>query len=448
MSVEASIIAAIVEGGSQALRTVYREGVSIEDFIEYEEEMQWIEDQAAGRQSLSVRDFRRKFPDFEWLPPTENLKELLPLLKRERIYTELNSLLHTVSGELDFDNAVEQSELIHEAVSQIRRLHAPRSVDLLSAGWREHLHASKLLRKLRDQGQAPGIPTGLDWIDFHWDGLVPGRLIVVLGRPGEGKSYLTLKFCWSAIKNDSKVLLFCPEHNAFENRCRLHTIASADKDVQKALGLNHSFRNRALMTGYGYNIKSYQRFLQFLEEEYGEIVMLSNRNRRQPMTVSYIESRIEDVQPDLVVIDPIYKVHSARAWDSKWSEIADVSDRIEELSSSYHIPIVITNQAHRQNTGAAERMDAPGKDKSHGSDVPIQEGDHVIGVKHISEERRMILRCTKSRWGEDFRFEVKFHPNTGVMRELTKPAGSYYNGSDDPDDDEVDQMVKNATRSE
>jgi hypothetical protein len=104
---------------------------------------------------------------------------------------------------------------------------------------------------------------------------------------------------------------------------------------------------------------------------------------------------------------------------------------------------VVTNQAHRQNN---KRDDAPHKDSSFGSDVPVQEADHVIGVLHMSEEHRMIVRCTKSRFGADFRFEIRFFPNTGLMQEIGSPEGSYYNGSDNLEEDELEEIISSVKK--
>jgi hypothetical protein len=35
--------------------------------------------------------------------------------------------------------------------------------------------------------------------------------------------------------------------------------------------------------------------------------------------------------------------------------------------------------------------DAPHKDQSFGSDAPVHEADHVVGVKYFSDERKLIL---------------------------------------------------------
>ena len=424
---------------------LYQAGITREDFITCDEEFDWISYQISKRKVINPRVFKRRFPDFEWLPPQgESLIDLLEDLKAERAFVETVSLVENLSNELSVENAIERARFAREQLGQITRTFDPVSDVNLIGDWRDHYESQKALRLLREGGQAPGIPTGSQWLDFHWDGLVPGRMIIVLGRPGDGKSYLIMSWVWHAIKNQYKVLFFSPEMSKHEHTCRLHTLASADPDVKKELGLRHSFRNRALMNGLGFNMKSYRQFCEWMNEGCEEVVM--PKPGRAKITPGFIEAKIEEHQPALVVIDPIYKVKGPITRKSNYEELSDVSDMIQDLAESYNVPIVVSNQAHRQQS---KKEDAPHKDSSFGSDVPIQEADHAVGVKHISEEHRMIVRCTKSRFGQDFRFELVFFPNTGVMRELDAPSGSYYNGNDeDADEEELRQIIETVKGSE
>lgn len=445
MSVEASVVAAIVEEGTSGLRKLYQAGLAAKDFPSYEDEVQWIEQRISNRKPVNPRIFRQRFEDFDWLPTKERLHDLLEEFRQERAFIDLNTLIETVTNELEVDNAVDKAEFMRDNLSEITKLYSPKSDVLLAGGYEQHLEEQKQIRALRLAGVPPGVPTDIEHLDHHWDGLGNGRMIVVLGRPGEMKSILTTKFGWAAMKRSYRTVMFSPEMNAREHRCRLHTLASADKDVQAALGFEHSFRNRALMNGIGYNIKRYRKFCEYLEGLGGEIILITGTHRRDKMSVGFIESKIADLGPDLVIIDPIYKLKPTRQRMSKVEEIGDISDSIEDMSEMFNIPIVVTNQAHRQG-GGNER--APHKDKSFNSDVPIQEADHVIGVKHIEEEHRLLLRCSKSRFGKgNFHFEMKVWPNTGVMYETSSPKGSYFNGKDeDADDEELSDIVDRATK--
>lgn len=443
MSVELLVLTKIVEEGGSGLRRLFQAGVSEEDFVSYEEEFLWIQDRISTKQTLNVRTFRRKFPEIEWHHSGENLVDLLVDLKKERAFIELRSLIESTSEQLDFDNAMQMAESVKDLAGQIARIHAPHSDHSLVADWKEHIKEQRQLRKLRDAGHTPGVPTGLIHLDHHWDGLVPGRMILVLGRPGDAKSFLLALFAATCIKNKMRVVMFSPEMNKREHMCRIHTLLSALPDVKQALGLKNSFRNRALMTGVGYNLKSYQQFCRYVDETLGgEVHLVTNQYRRGPMTPGYIEAKVADLNPELVLIDPIYKVKSTRKRESPYHELMDVSNAMQELAESYHVPVVVTNQAHRQQQGKGARDDAPHKDSSFGSDVPTQEAAHVIGVKNVTEEKTIKFRCSKSRFGENFRFEARFIPNTGVFKELSMPETNYYNGKDDDvEDEELKEII-------
>jgi len=189
-------------------------------------------------------------------------------------------------------------------------------------------------------------------------------------------------------------------------------------------------------------LKSYKRFLEFCETLPGEICLFTQKYRRDKMTPSYIETRIDDLGLELVIIDPIYKLKNPRKRQLKHEEIQDVVDNIQDLSKGYNIPIVISNQANRALMGT--RGDPPSKDSSFGSDAPAQEADTVIGVKHFSEERMMKVNCTKNRYGESFKFEIAFWPNVGKMDDITEIKGDYANGYDPEMVEEVAKALKKA----
>lgn len=157
------------------------------------------------------------------------------------------------------------------------------------------------------------------------------------------------------------------------------------------------------------------------------------------MTASYIESKIDDLGLDMVVVDPIFKLKSSRRRDSKREEIEDVVDSIQDIAEAFQIPIVISNQANRQH---GTRGDAPHKDSSYNSDAPVQEGSQVVGVYHSQEERKLIMRCTKNRFGGNFRIEADFYPNLGVLEDVTPIQGNYLNGNESEADEDEDVQTR------
>ncbi len=438
MSAEELLIPLLIDQGAAGLRQLYASGISADDFQTYDQEFEWIERRAYERKPINERIFRERFPDFDWLLPKEPLKDLAATLKEERAFIDVRSLLETIDSSLTQDNAIDMVEQAREILTQISRRYSPRNDIPLFSNVDKHLERMRQGMILAKQGVPPGIPTGIPHLDFHWDGFVNGRYIVVLGRPGNAKSFLIEEFDWTAAKNGYRVGLFSPEMNEHEHLCRLHTLASADKQVQEALGLKHSFRNRPLLRMSGFIYKEYRKFCQYLDREVpGEVVLFTNTHRRQLMTPQYIEARIDDYGLDMVIVDPLYELHlpgRRDQWDST-PRVAAISTEVSSMAESYNIPIIVSNQALRMQT---RQDDAPHMDRSFNTDVPVQQADHVIGLKFFSEQHRMLCRCSKSRFGQNaFRFELDFRPNTGMIKPIT-PVPFL---RDNEDDDELEEMV-------
>jgi replicative DNA helicase len=342
---------------------------------------------------------------------------------------------------LTAENAIFKAAELREVLGQVLKIHAPHSDVLVKDDWKGHLKRLQELAIISQNGDIAGIPTGLPHLDHHWGGLQGEASYVVLGRPGDAKSMTLVKMAVTGAWNGHRMGFFSPEMTEHQHRCRIYTMLSAIPEIQKACGLRAAFRNRALREGHGFNMKTYKRFLEYIEEEMvGEIVILTQKYRREKMSASYIESRVEDLGLEAIFVDPIYKLRPPRHRGNKWEELAEITDSLVDIAHGFNIPVVMSNQANRALVG--KRGDAPDKDSSFGSDAPVQEADTVIGVKHYSEERLMKFSCTKNRHGEPFKFSARFLPNIGVMDDVTPLTGDYYNGYDPEKVQEISDEVR------
>jgi hypothetical protein len=425
-SVEVLTITLLVHDGASALRKLYGAGVSRADFPIYEDEFEWIEKRLGRRKTLNRRVFQERFPDFDWQMPKEPIEDLAQELKEERAYEEVNTILQTLAENVTKDNAVELAMSMRDRLTAVTRKHAPLS-DIDLDEWESVYEEMRQGMILAKQGMTLGVLTGDPWLDHHLGGFMPGQFIEVLGRTGEGKSYKMVAFGWAAKKQHKNVGIFSPEQNAHETRCRYHTLASADPMVKLDLGIRHSFRNRALMHRNGFNLKAYQVFMEYLRAMPGQIHLLAGTGMKDQMGIGYIEDRIVELELDLVLVDPIYLLKPVRIHrdGNNWQETAWIAESLHMLSERYNVPIVFSNQAHEGDSAKAQ-SDAPHKAGGFGSKSLNHLSDYVLGVKHISEERRMIVRCSKSRFGQGFRYEVYFDANTGVTKYDNAPDWNYY----------------------
>jgi len=445
MSAEALTIAAVVQEGAPALRKLYASGVSINDFPIYEEEFRWIENRLGRRKPVNRRIFRERFPDFEWAPPREPIEDLAVSLREERALEEVTAILTTMADEVTKDNALDIATQMRERLAVVTRKHAPLA-DIDLDEWEMVIEEMRQGQILAKQGMSLGVLSHDPFIDFHLGGWLPGQFIEILGRTGEGKSYKMTAFGWAAKQQGRKVGLFSPEQNAHETRCRYHTLASADKKVKADLGLKHSFRNRALMFRTGFNLKSYQALCEYLREMPGRFHLLAGAGMQDQMSVGYIEDRIVELELDLVLVDPIYLLKPVRVHHqgNNWQETVWIAESLHRLSERYQVPILFSNQAHEGDSLRAQ-ADAPHKSGGFGGKALGHLSDYVMGVKHVSNERRMIVRCSKSRFGSAFRYEYFFDANTGATKYPEAPDVDYFDVDDDIDEDEFERLMTGET---
>jgi hypothetical protein len=439
LSVEAFVLAALVDEGTP--KKAFQAGISREDFEMHEEEWDWIISRAEKRKPITPRLFKQAFPEFDFIIQREPIPALIEELKKERAYVSISSGIDDVLADLDQENAVEKAAHLREILGEVLKLHAPNSDVLIKSGWQAQYQRAKELAILRTTGHVPGIQTGINHFDHHFGGLLGATAYLFLGRPGDAKSMVLGKLATEGAWGGWRMGFFSPEMTEHQHNCRFHTLLSAKREVQQAVGLKGAFRNRALKDGYGFNIKTYRNFLEYIDRHMpGEIVLFTQKYRREKMTPAFIESKIDDLGLDAIIVDPIYKLRSPKKRGTRWEELNDIVDALVDIAHTHNIPVILSNQANRALVG--RRDGPPDKNSSFGADSPVQEANAVIGVRNYPEERVLRFDCSKNRDGEQFKFSARFVPNIGVLEDVTPIKGDYLNGHDPEKVAELHEAIK------
>lgn len=445
VSAEAILLTKLVEEGAGALRQVYTHGIGSNHFAYYAREFSWVESRVARRKPINRRVFREAFPDFEWMPAhNEAVPDLALELKEEVALAELTALIATLSEEATKDNVLSLALQAREKLTEITRAHSVMSdVDL--DDWEHTIKEMRQGQILAAQGQRLGLSTGFPHLDVHWGGINPGQFIEVLGRSGQGKSYWLMILAWLMRRhNGARIGIFSPELSEHEVKCRYHTIASAEKEIQERLGLKRSFRNRALMDRNGFNLKSYQALNEYLATLPGCLRLFCSTGMSERMSVAYIEDRVIEHGLDAVIVDPIYLLAPVRTHPTanEFTEIKWVAEALHEVTERLNVPVIFSNQSHLQGS------DAPKMDQSFGSKGMVHLSDYILGVMHMSHENRMVCTASKARFGAGFRFEMQLVCNTGFWKVETPIIGNYYNSQrDEGDDAELKEVAYSASGS-
>ncbi|MFF2653581.1 replicative DNA helicase [Streptomyces sp. NPDC058045] len=229
-----------------------------------------------------------------------------------------------------------QAELY--AAVDIRAEDEPRApADSLEATFDE------LDRIARHKGAVTGLPTGFADLDNLLQGLHPGQLIVVAGRPGLGKSTLAMDFARScSIRHGRTALVFSLEMGRDEINMRLLS-------AQARVGLQRM--RSGTLTEDDWNRLAGHR--QALSD--APLFVDDSAN----LTLMEIRSKARRVKQrhglDLVVVDYLQLLtHGGRRPESRQQEVADMSRSLKLLAKELAVPVVALSQLNR---GPEQRTD-------------------------------------------------------------------------------------------
>lgn len=189
-----------------------------------------------------------------------------------------------------------------------------------------------------------GVPTGFDDLDELLNGLWPGHLTVIGGRPGAGASTLALDIARSAaVHNDLTTLYFRPDTTAEEVTFRL---LSAEAKVP------HNHIRNGLMSDASWNK---------LAVTMGSVSSSPILTVDDPyLTIEKIEAALEEatergLDPKLVVVDELQTLVQTRARENRYQEVRDDVHALKRLARQHNVAVVVVSKLNR---GPLARPDA------------------------------------------------------------------------------------------
>jgi replicative DNA helicase len=191
-------------------------------------------------------------------------------------------------------------------------------------------------------GLMSGVPTGFADLDQLTNGLHPGQLIVIAGRPGLGKSTLGLDIARSAsIKNSQAAVIFSLEMSKTEIAMRL---LSAEARVPL-----HHMRSGSMTDD------DWAR----LARRMGEVAEAPLYIDDSPnLTMMEIRSKARRLKQRnelrLVVIDYLQLMSGNKKSESRQQEVSELSRSLKLLAKELEVPVIAMSQLNR---GAEQRTD-------------------------------------------------------------------------------------------
>jgi HKD family nuclease len=193
-----------------------------------------------------------------------------------------------------------------------------------------------------EEGRMSGVPTGFRDLDALTNGLQPGSLTVIGGRPSLGKSVLLLDICRSAaIKHSLPAALFSLEMTSEEINMRL---LSAEARVPL-----HAMRTGQM------GEEDWKRLARRMTEVAAAPLYINDTGALTARGLCDEATRlVRDQGVKLVAIDYLQLVTPNLRSESREREVSDMTRQLKALALDLRVPVVVAAQLNR---GPEQRID-------------------------------------------------------------------------------------------
>lgn len=373
----------------KSLSILENNGIDQEYFTDYLDEFIFIQSHFSnyGRvpDDETILDH---FPGFEFFEIGETDEYLIDKLKEEHLYNSLVPILTEAAEDIQVDSNVAIANIIPKLEELFNRSKFIGGLDIarnanLRLDWANSIR--------NHEGERLGISTGFELLDDVLGGLLPGEdLVVIMARPGQGKSWTIDKMLATAWKNGHDVLLYSGEMSEMQVGARIDTIISnvSINSITKGIWNEHQF-------------EKYEDHIQAMTEAENSLVvvtpfMIGGKN----LTPAILDSMISKYKPSVVGIDQLSLMsESYPSREQKRIQYANITMDLYKISAKYGIPIVLNVQAGRSaKTEGAESLELEHIAESDGVG---QNASRVIAMKRDEKSGILELSVVKNRYGED-----------------------------------------------
>ncbi|MDO4670207.1 MAG: replicative DNA helicase [Aerococcus sp.] len=188
----------------------------------------------------------------------------------------------------------------------------------------------------KDHSAVTGLPSGYPDLDRMTAGLQAEELLIIAARPGVGKTAFALNIAQNvATKQGATVALFSLE-------------MGAEQLVNRMLCAEGSIDAGRLRTG------------QLLEQEWSDLIIAMGAlgdsqiyiDDTPGIRMSEIRAKSrrllqEKGKLDLIVIDYLQLIESARHGESRQQEVSEISRQLKKLAKELHVPVIALSQLSR-----------------------------------------------------------------------------------------------------
>ncbi len=311
-----------------AISSMYELNQAI-DFISLLERLkkEGVYDETGGKEYLTKL--------VQTVPSSANVMSYVGIVREQYYQRALMAAAQGIIKDIN-ENAMESGKLLDSAEQRIFEIREGREIgglthikDVISAETYDRL------TKINDpetRNDYIGIPSGIGELDRMITGLNKADLIILGARPGMGKTSFALNIARNVAINAGKTV------------CFFSLEMTRDQLAQRLLSSEAAIKSEKLRTG-DLQPEEWTRLTQAGEHlSKAEIYF----DESSDITVPEMKAKLRRMQRvDLVVIDYLGLMHSARHTDNRVQEISEITRNLKIMAKELKVPVIACAQLSR-----------------------------------------------------------------------------------------------------
>jgi replicative DNA helicase len=341
---------------------------------------------------------RAHFPDYNWQEVADDkLSALIAQVRSARVYAETMQIVTrhcNASGQ-------DSSQLAKDPIAAYRKM-TNELAELGTLLDQDHDHhivqqgqeiAHDYEQRATDDNLATGIPWPWGPLNEATQGIHPGNLVFIYGRPKSLKTWVLLNCAVTALSHGKRVVFASQEMDHVEIRDRVICIFS-------------SLDYKAFLHGK-LTPNQYQDFKDNLEAWKKQPPFVVTRlQQRGAMAVMEFRSKLAEYEADVGFFDAVYLA------GDEWKDMVTITRHLKRLAADMKIPILGTCQENRTGQTAY-------------SDSFLQDCDVLIRTKRGEDEikyRELVLELPAMRRAQLESFTINAVPATDFSEKYKADA--------------------------
>lgn len=351
-----------------------------------------------------VSVLQERFKDFEPVAVKGETAYYLDQLKNEYLAGRIRNLLLTSGASLKTNASARVVAEMQKELSTLTKLTSNvRDVDLtdfeLAA---KHFEAVK--NRSDAMGGSPGIMTGFKAIDYAYPtGMAPGHLIVMIGWPGRGKTWMSSYLACKAWEQGFKPMIISLEMTPENMRDRIYTMLGSG--LFKASDFSRGQVDISTFSDWGSK--------KFLNKN--QFILVSNEGTGQ-VTPNTVQAKIDQHKPDIVILDYHQLFNDSSGAKSEVERNRNISRDFKLLAVRNNIPIIDITAATMDDV--SDQDSPPLLSQVAWSKAIEYDADMAMAVHRTPDTNIIEVVSRKNRHGTEFGFFLDWDLNRGIIKEV------------------------------